>query len=124
MKIKVGEYVRTIDGYIRKVTQVNEKGTYQARAFGKYETDVDYKNSKCISEKKITKHSPNIIDLIEVGDVIKYKELFETKANEPNILNLRSQKEVDNFKKCVEDKEIVFISVVTHEQFKGMEYKV
>ena len=65
-EIKVKEYVRTIDGYIRKVIQVNEKGSYEALCFGAYTVDVPYKNSIGISAKKIKSHSFNIIDLIEV----------------------------------------------------------
>lgn len=104
MKIKVGDYVRTTTGEICKIEDI-------------------------LSPKDIKAHSPYIIDLIEPGDVIKYKELFdnemfETKANETYILNLKSQKEVDGFKMLVEDKEIEFISIVTHEQFEDMEYEV
>ena len=133
MEIKVGEYIRTIDGYIRKVTQVNEKGTYQARAFGKYETDVDYKNSKCISEKKITKHSSNIIDLIEVGDIIKVKELdgvrevieddfFDKDMFDNDARAILDDTFYESYSKQIRDYKI--ISVVTHEQFKEMEYKL
>ena len=64
-EIKVKEYVRTIDGYIRKVTQVNEKGSYECLCWGAYLVDEKYKNSVGISAKKIKKHSFNIIDLIE-----------------------------------------------------------
>lgn len=121
MKIKVGEYVRTIDGYIRKVTQVNEKGTYQAIAFGKYETDVDYKNSKCISEKKIAKHSPNIIDLIEVGDYVNGWKVFKT--NKQSYLDYAVMV-IDGAEDGTYVCEYEIKSIVTHEQFKGMEYEI
>ena len=126
MEIKVGEYVRTIDGYIRKVTQVNEKGTYQARAFGKYETDVDYKNSKCISEKKITKHSSNIIDLIEVGDYVNgYKVVDIMEDMKTGELHLEMTADYTNQEigDCtIYNKNIK--TIVTHEQMREMEYKV
>ena len=65
-EIKVGDYIRTIDGYIRKVTQVNKKGSYENLCWGPYLVDDKYKNSLGISAKKVKSHSPNIIDLIEV----------------------------------------------------------
>lgn len=71
--IQVGEYIRTIDGYIRKVTQVNKKGSYEGLCYGAYSLDKKYKNSVGVSAKKILKHSKNIIDLIEIGDFINGK---------------------------------------------------
>lgn len=114
MKIKVGEYVKLKRGEIFKIDE---------------NTTNYYNSNKEFITNEITKHSESIMDLIEVGDVIKYKELrdwsmYGTKANETYILNLKSQKEIDKFKKCVEDKDIKFISIVTKEQFKEMEYKV
>ena len=124
MEIKVGEYVRTIDGYIRKVTQVNEKGTYQARAFGKYETDVDYKNSKCISEKKITKHGP-IIDLIEVGDYINGQLIEKIYKKEKDKIFYEFLENADGSYEVMQMCELKNIkTIVTHEQFAEMEYKV
>lgn len=64
-EIKVNEYIRTIDGYIRKATQVNKKGTYEGICYGAYSVDKPYKNSQGISAKKIKSHSKDIIDLIE-----------------------------------------------------------
>lgn len=123
MKIKVGEYVRTKDGVIAKLERIEEEYYFDNYIYREFEDDINYLFVEQLPEY-IIKHSSNIIDLIEPGDVIKYKEMFETKANEPHILNLRNQKEVDKFKKCVEDKLVAYISVVTHEQFKEMEYKV
>lgn len=123
MGIKVGEYVRTTTGEICKIEKWYGKKCYETdRIIIKY-------NEVILYEEDIKAHSPYIIDLIEVGDVIKYKELrdwsmYGTKANETYILNLKSQKEVDKFKKCVEDKEIEFVSIVTKEQFAEMEYEV
>jgi hypothetical protein len=71
-EIKVGEYVRTIDGYIRKITQVNKKGSYDALCYGAYSVDEKYKNSVGISAKKVKNHSFNIIDLIEERRLFKW----------------------------------------------------
>jgi len=132
MEIKVGEYVRTPLGIAKYLGECDDMpGFYK---FDKLDeelwfddiADIIYENQL---DKIVVKHSPNIMDLIEVGDVIKYKELrdwsmYGTKANETYILNLKSQKEVDKFKKCVEDKYIEFVSIVTKEKFAEMEYKL
>lgn len=113
-EIKVGEYIRTIDGYIRKVIQYNEKGSHRCICFGACETDKDYKNSKGISLKKIKKHSPNIIDLIEKNDFVNSKRVtsVDTKKNKVYV------EEMYYFNK----KDIK--SIVTHELFEKMEYEI
>lgn len=73
MKIEVNDYVRTTDGYIRKVTQVNKKGSYEGLCYGAYSVDKKYKNSVGISAKKIKSHSKNIIDLIEERRLCEWK---------------------------------------------------
>lgn len=81
MEIEVGNYVRTIDGYIRKVTQINRKGSYEGLCYGAYSVDKKYKNSVGISAKKIKTHSKNIIDLIEVGDYVNGEEVIALNQN-------------------------------------------
>lgn len=51
-EISINEYVRTIDGYIRKVEQVNRKGSYDGLCHGTYNVDIPYKYSQGISAKK------------------------------------------------------------------------
>lgn len=60
-KIEVGEYVRTDNGEIHKVLDT-EKGSIKIKS--------QYK--EWIGLCCIKKHSKQLIDLIEVGDVIKY----------------------------------------------------
>lgn len=81
-EIKVGEYVRTTDG-IKKIVQVNEGklSTY----YGKYIVYPEYKNSKSINIKNIIKHSPNIIDLIEVGDYVNGDRIVEIEKDYYNL---------------------------------------
>lgn len=63
--IQVGEYVRTISGNIDKVDAL----------YGMIENTVHLENHKWQSIKNIVKHSPNIIDLIEVGDYVNGKKI-------------------------------------------------
>ena len=68
MDIEVGDYVKTRRG-IGKVLEIK---TVQPKLYGKY--DVAYLIDVCprmyISESTFIKHSKNIIDLIEVGDIV------------------------------------------------------
>ena len=63
-EIKVGEYVRTKQGYIgKKIACANE------RAWIVIESNF-LLGGMPVNESEITKHSSNIIDLIEAGDYV------------------------------------------------------
>ena len=108
MEIKVGEYVRTKQGII-----------FQATENIKINVSIPKKYEKFADE--ITKHSFNLIDLIEVGDYVngnivtdKYlfageKPVIETERNDTNC-------------KCLCEKDIK--SILTHEVFEANAYKV
>lgn len=71
-EIKVGDYIRTIDGYIRKIDNINtDKQLITLR--GKYILDIPYKNSQSVAENKIAKNSSNIIDLIEERRLFRWR---------------------------------------------------
>lgn len=61
--IEVNEYVRTKKGAVGKLIEIDKKATA-------YYLDC----LKCVSLKNIVKHSKQLIDLIEVGDIVN-KEL-------------------------------------------------
>ena len=108
MRIEVGEYVRTRQGII-----------FQATENIKINVSIPKKYEKFADE--ITKHSFNLIDLIEVGDYVngnivtdKYlfageKPVIETERNDTNC-------------KCLCEKDIK--SILTHEVFEANAYKV
>ena len=113
--IEVGEYIRTIDGYIRKIDNVNidkNKITY----YGKYILDIPYKNSQAVAEKKIKAHSKNIIDLIEVGDYVGNCEIQYIHKNE------KGETLLENDNVTLTEKDIK--TIVTKELFKEMEYRI
>lgn len=76
MSIEIGNYVRTNDGLIFKIF-TKTKTTYgfcglTDSSNKKYST-YTYGKGNCIDNNikgKIVKHSKNIIDLIEVGDIV------------------------------------------------------
>lgn len=80
--IEVGEFARTTDGIIG-IIENYDNGEYWIR-----HSDIDV--WKC-SEDYIVKHSKNIIDLIEVGDIIeinkgKYEVIYDKSLEQLGVL--------------------------------------
>ncbi len=129
-KIEVGEYIRTEDGAIGKVKRIETEleeidGINKWHKWYVFDKNIEEIH---INESYIKKHSFNIIDLIEEGDVIvlrdnkKYEVLkiswSKSKGNHIHIINsLRMQGGVDIFAYDIK-------SIVTKEQFKNVEYKI
>ena len=61
MDIEVGDYVRTNDGRIFRVYKIDNKNSKYTLYSDEFTRPINY---------KVTKHSKNIIDLIEVGDIV------------------------------------------------------
>ena len=116
-EIKVGEYVRSKDGYIGKVEKLKH--------------DMEYNQNYLICEKdnvmasnyteNIVKHSPNIIDLIEEGDYVNGKLVSNVdKVERKNFIEWEDgdmySTEIPN-DKFIKD-------IVTKEQFNQMKYIV
>ena len=104
--MKVGEYVRTNDRGIRRI--------------GKIIDDIFYIDEEDNLHQKgnLIKSSPNIIDLIEVGDYVNGVIVEEIKNGE-----LRTSSYYDGYICNLCDEEDIK-SIVTREQFESMEYKV
>ena len=68
-EIEVGEYVRTFSGEIAKITGIGTEFNSKVYLTNKYITSSrDYYVFE--DDTAITKHSKNIIDLIEIGDYV------------------------------------------------------
>lgn len=116
--MNIGDYVRIKDGYICKIININD---FREPTM-KYGVEASYlKDIMFIGDEIIIKSSPNIIDLIEVGDYVNGMRISEIKSNKNGIL------------KCMVDSDYEFIttiinseveSVLTKEQFENMEYKL
>lgn len=113
--IEAGEYVRTENGKIDKVVSRNYY-------MGKYiETEKDF-----IFCNSIVKHSKQLIDLIEVGDIVKYKlkNLKHTNVTTVRLVqDARSNKE----KKLIDGynlEQIDILEILTKEQYNIICYKV
>ena len=117
--MKVNDYVRTDDGLIGKI--VSEPYEYKD-SIGH---DIDFGDNNIYNEyemyQNIIKTSPNIIDIIEVGDYVNGYRVIDF---DYSVANTRIRIWVDT------ENEINYIfkndikSIVTKEQFKNMEYEV
>ena len=110
MKIEVGEYVRTNTGKIDKVINNN----YYMPQYIECEKDIVYKEN-------ISKHSKNLIDLIEVGDYVNgHKIIMDLK---------QSRKHYDTIDCFVTAKGYTFEeneieTILTKKQYKANCYRV
>ena len=102
--MKVGDYVRTEEGNIYKIAKLG----YNNETFWSDTDDGWF---------AMYKSSPNIIDLIEVGDYVNgsYVEGFIEKNKFQNKLIITEAGMIDNND---------IKSIVTKKQFESMEYKV
>lgn len=104
-EIKVGDYVRSEIGSFGKVTRIEDNKFL-------------YENKTLITFiRNVKKHSPNIIDVIEVGDYVNgHRVRCVYSEGEKHYIKL------ENFDLRVYDEKIK--SVVTHEQFNFIKYEV
>lgn len=112
--IKRDDYVKLNTGEIVRVIGIKEnKLNKEAIYFGVYEQDW-------FDSAAVENFSDNIIDLIEVGDYVNgyYTRKIANYNNELCVFDL-------NIMQWIPLTEIdVFYSIVTHEQFESIEYKL
>lgn len=130
--MNIGDYVRTKSGYISKYIGKNKtpyvEGKHLSfettiRDIRFEETDEDTMIWESELEKgleEIIKSSPNIIDLIEVGDYVNGSKVVDI-AHAPTKTIYTEQKEACALIPITKDK---LKSILTKEQFKSMEYKL
>lgn len=106
MEIEVGEFVRTDYGIIDKVINPN----FYISMYIECEQNL-------IQRGKIVKHSKNIIDLIEVNDLVKTNE-------EKTIIHIYDNDILEAVKEDIEEGHFKIETIVTHEMFESIEYKV
>lgn len=118
MELQKGMYVR-INNDIRKICigigrikQINQDTIY---------VEMDNKLPISFSKSEISKSSPNIIDLIEVGDYVNGRYVDKYQGKSGNFCELPNGKwefvEISN-------KHYLISSIVTKEQFSSMEYNI
>lgn len=123
--MKVGDYIRTKWG-IQKIYEIDEHKTKWKYLCKCKNQDGDGCIDLCsFCDENIIKSSPNIIDLIEVGDYVNGLKI--TLINEPSMANcnkrlLYAEDEEGYLIKMFDKQDIK--SIVTREQFEAMQYKV
>jgi len=134
--MKVGDYVRTKNGYISKIICIEENFMEDNETFyatenqewqGAYNGEYYGFTSR---NDLILKSSPNIIDLIEAGDLVTltskycenevYRVIHIFKDNNDTIIELDCFKDGTMFISNSED----IKSIVTREQFEVIKYEI
>ena len=120
--MKVGDYVRTINGEIYKLIDDFALIYFQKE------------QEHGIPEHQIIKSSPNIIDLIEENDLIEIeykistgenqKEIVQVIKNVNNKLFIKTYTEHYVFIEDIEKTIYKIKGIITHEQIESMKYKV
>ena len=139
--MKVGDYVRTKDGYIYKIEDGEEfyEDCVDVGIGTIPDVDgiwIDKEHFQYVDKREIVKLSSNIIDLIKVGDYVNgcYVTNRQASHNEGitiipkriGIIKCKAYFNQGNYNNCefkwIEEKDIK--SIVTREQFENMEYKI
>lgn len=114
--MNIGDYVRTEYGFIRKIEDICKEDALPITLDEPIlEDDTRWRNcyqvQECIQKEDVIKSSPNIIDLIEVGDILTIIDMFG------NITKV----EVDEHFRLLSGK---ILRVITREQLKRWEYRL
>ena len=120
-KIEVGEYVKNQNGIIRKIVDIYNGKLYVDKLYYDKENEYFYEQYEFMIEDEIIKHSKNILDLIEVGDLLHIKirnahEFIYYILDEDYLKMVKQNTKGDEWWKIK--------SIVTHEQFNEMEYRI
>lgn len=112
MEIEVGDYIRTRKGNIGKVLDITD-GHKRKKYLIKWDTtDIYY-----ITDIMIKKHHKDIINLVEEKDYVNGKLVYSIGTNIGNI-------PIVNHTDGTFTPNISIESIVTHEQFERIKYKV
>lgn len=112
--MNIGDYVRTKNGISKIISNSNAN---------KFNIDIFKKDGitlRCIRQKDIIKSSPNIIDLIEVGDYVNGSKVLDI-AQAPKKAIYTEQENGGALLPILNNR---IESVLSKEQFESMEYKV
>ena len=124
-KIQVEEYIRTYDGIIGKILEdedIGENGVCIDTTFlDDYADETNF-----VKYKDIKSHSFNIIDLIEMGDILKYRLNNFSSIDVSEVIRITEGRTLKEYLsvKGYSLNQIEILSLITKEQFKNIEYEV
>lgn len=116
--MKIGDYVRTKNGMIAKI--INQLEVGGGLHTEEYVFILDNGNRLAMHSCKVIKSSPNIIDLIEVGDYVNGSKVLDI-AQAPKKAIYTEQENGGALLSIVNNR---IESILTKEQFKNLEYKL
>ena len=122
MKLEVGMYCR-YNNFQNKIKIAKIKGIQKADEVFQYDY-ISFDNDDGELETNIIKASYNIIDILEVGDIIRYridKVSLETKGYLTGVIDITDEEMIESIK---EDKNYHVLQILTKEQFEEMSYKI
>lgn len=116
--MKLGDYVRfkTLSreikiGKVIEIVEPDNSNEFSPKKCNVYDLD----NNEATVDDYVIKSSPNILDLIEVGDYVNGEKVI-------NIIKEHKYLEVSDEEIVIDEKDIK--SIVTKEQFSQMEYRI
>lgn len=122
--MKVGDYVRTKRGVIARILKINSTGSITCDR-NIYWGAGDYNSKKVLCDlTQIIKSSPNIIDLVEIGDYVNGYYVEDVRGvydGEDAHFIIRLASGCNYFQPDIMED---IKSIVTKEQFESMEYEV
>lgn len=123
MELRVNDYVRTDTGDIGKITKIIGEENDIKDCYLNFKDMVVYGKEEDVIgiQGKVIKSSPNIIDLIEVGDYVNGYQVISIGIDD-NKKNVELYVATQGYDELVLEQDIK--SIVTKEQFESMEYKV
>lgn len=130
MEIEVGDYVRTKDGIIAQIKSIDYEADIYRFDRIIYINDFEMKNDVLYNnemfKKVIARHSKQLIDLIEVKDVIKYRidnisTTLETKGYVEGIVDISDEEMLQRIKN---DNNYHILEILTKESYIANCYKV
>lgn len=107
-KIEINEYVRTNTGYILKYSEEHEKDYVD-----------NFLSCPYIMPERIVKHSKNLIDLIEPGDVVEVLDIDWVR-----IFNIDNEDILEDFKEEIAEKNWKLLAILTKEMYEQNCYVV
>lgn len=122
-KVEIGEYVRTKDGHIAKHIEkiAKDEDVSDGMLFDNFIYEK-YKHIRySILKEIIAKHSKQIIDLIEIGDLVEFitndEIFFDVK------IEISSEEHFSKLKERIENNTIKIKAILTKEQYENNCYK-
>lgn len=121
-EIEIGNFIRTKTGKIYKIDKIDKCPICKEKEYINTEIKGDLHFENTYHKKDIVKHSPNIIDLIEVGDIVTI-EHKPTCGRSTHIIETKFGLQMfkENLERFKDDK---IKSIVTKQQFNQMKYIV